>query len=77
MFDSVSVAPTAPAVNDWSLDPWWVEPEQVQWYWGADLETGIARYFWVGPEVNDVTDMPNYISDEAPWSRFYDRPGAF
>ena len=46
----------------------------MQWYWGVCPLTGQCRYFWVGPEVS-VTDMPNYISDEAPWVRVDSRQG--
>ena len=41
----------------------------VQWYWGVDMLTGLHQWFWVGPEVEDVSQLPNYISDEAPDTR--------
>jgi hypothetical protein len=38
----------------------------MQWYWGVCPLTGLHQWFWVGPEVEQVADMLNYLSDEAP-----------
>ena len=63
MFSNTSLAQEFVEVNNVELCPD-VTIRTMQWYWGVCPLTGLHQWFWVGPEVESVSDMPNYLSDE-------------